>query len=383
MQPSAKSVLERHGAKAVAKPSSPPPTQKPAWQAAGAGAGDRVSRRRRIKYAIWAAFFLCLFIPYPFHVGGEAVVLPAQRVILNAQMEGMVEEIFFDSGAFVPAGTRIAQLADHRQVRDLQSAEADREAIVYEIEKLRTTPTPEEVASATTKVDSARVTARYADDDLKRAQVLFSKGSSSTQELEDFKQKADQTKEALAETEANLAAVKAQVNPNQISTLEAQKAKMEAEITLNKELLRRTAIVTPISGQIVTKDLKYKLKSFMKEGTEFAVVEDLQTVLIQVSVPEPDIGEVKVGASLRLRLLSYPEREFEGTVEQILPAAEELSTDVGRTVPVLARMDNAGGELRSGLTGQAKIKGEPTLVVVAFTRALVRFVLIEMWSWIP
>jgi len=173
------------------------------------------------------------------------------------------------------------------------------------------------------------------------------------------------------------------VNPNQIASLEAQKAKMDAEIILNKELLRRTALISPISGQIVTKELKYKLKSYVKEGTEFAVVEDLQTVLIQVSVPEPEIGEVKVGANLKLRLWSYPDREFEGTVEQILPAAEEESIDAGRTVPVLGRMDNASGELRSGLTGQAKIQGEPRLVIVAFTKALVRFFLIELWSWFP
>ena len=382
MQEPPKSVLERHGARTVAK-ASPAPATKTAWPSATVTSDDGVGRRRRIKYALWVALLACLFIPYPFHVGGEAEVLPAQRVVLNAQMEGMVEDIFFDSGDFVPAGARIAQMADHRQLRDLASAEADRQAIAFEIEKLRSTPTPEEIASAMSKIDSARVAARYATDDEKRAQLLFQKGSSSIQELEDFKQKAEQATQLLAETEANLAAVKAQVNPNQIASLEAQKAKMDAEIILNKELLRRTALISPISGQIVTKDLKYKLKSYVKEGTEFAVVEDLQTVLIQVSVPEPEIGEVKVGANLKLRLWSYPDREFEGTVEQILPAAEEESIDAGRTVPVLGRMDNASGELRSGLTGQAKIQGEPRLVIVAFTKALVRFFLIELWSWFP
>lgn len=377
-----KSVLERHGAKAAAK-ASPAPATKAAWPPATVTSDAGAGRRRRFKYALWIAFFACLFIPYPFHVGGEAEVLPAQRVILNAQMEGMVEDIFFDSGDFVPAGTRIAQMADHRQLRDLASAEADREAIAFEIEKLRSTPTPEEIASAMAKVDSARVAARYAANDQKRAELLFERGSSSIQELEDFRQKAELATQVLAETEASLAAVKAQVNPNQIASLEAQKAKMDAEITLNKELLRRTALVSPISGHIVTKDLQYKLKSYMKEGTEFAVVEDLQTVLIQVSVPEPQIGDVKVGAKLKLRLWSYPDREFEGTVEQILPAAEEEVVDAGHTVPVLGRMDNAGGELRSGLTGQAKIRGEPTFVVVAFTKALVRFVLVELWSWFP
>jgi putative peptide zinc metalloprotease protein len=390
--PPANSVLERHRARAAARiaPAAapavgreqPPATDITPWQNP-AGDGAPGTRRRRIKFVVWAAFFICLFLPYPFHVGGEAEVLPAQRAIITTEMDGIVEEIFFDSGDFVPAQTRIAQLADHKQVRDLRASEADREAIVYEIERLRSTPTPEEVASATAKVDSAKVTAKYAADELRRANVLFERGSSSVQELDSYRQKADQANQVLLEAEANLAAIKAQVNPNQIASLEAQKSKMDHEIALHKEQLRRTALVTPISGRIVTKDLQYKLKSFVKEGSEFAVVEDLTTVLIQVSVPEPDIGEVKLGARLKLRLWAYPGREFDGVVEEILPAATEESTDAGRVVPVLGRMDNASGELRSGLTGQAKIKGEPTLVIVAFTKAAVRFVMVELWSWFP
>lgn len=381
MNKPAESVVERHRARAAAKAATPAAPSAPT--PAPAAAVDKGARRKRIKIALAVAGAVCLFLPYPFHVGGEAEVLPAQRAILTAEMDGMIEEIFFDSGDHVEAGSTVAQMANHRQIRDLRTAEAGRDSIVYDIAKLRSTPTPEEVAAATAKVDSANVAARYTSDELKRATLLYERGSSSTQELDKARQAAEAAVQGLAEAEANLAAVKAQVNPNQIAALEAERDKMEHEITMAKEQLRRTSLVTPISGVIVTKDLSYKLKSFVKEGVEFAVVEDLDTVLIQVAVPEPEIGEVQVGARMTLRLWAYPNREFEGTVEQILPAAEETTADMGRTVPVIGRMDNADGALRSGLTGQAKIRGEPRLVIVAFTKAIVRFVLIELWSWFP
>jgi putative peptide zinc metalloprotease protein len=381
MKKPAESVIERHRARAASKApgaAGTPPGPRPA-----SATVEQPDRRRRIKIALAAAAVVILFLPYPFHVGGEAEVLPAQRATLTAEMDGMIEEIFFDSGDYVTAGTVVAQMANHRQIRDLRAAEAGRDAIAFDIAKLRSTPTPEEVAAATTKVDSAKVAARYTADELKRASVLYERGSSSTQELDKARQAADAAVQGLAEAEANLAAVKAQVNPNQIAALEAVRIKMEHEIVMNKEQLRRTSLITPISGRIVTKDLQYKLKSFVKEGIEFAVVEDLNTVLIQVAVPEPEIGDVKVGASMKLRLWAFPDEEFEGTVEQILPAAEETTADMGRTVPVIGRMDNSDGQLRSGLTGQAKIRGEPRLVIVAFTKAIVRFVLIELWSWFP
>jgi putative peptide zinc metalloprotease protein len=46
-------------------------------------------------------------------------------------------------------------------------------------------------------------------------------------------------------------------------------------------------------------------------------------------------------------------------------------------------MENEDDLLKSGMTGHAKIEGETTIVLIAFTRALVRYVLVEAWSWLP
>lgn len=373
------SVLQKHRARAISRSereqaisSSDPPDST-----------RHFGRRRVTKLALAIVLLICLFLPYPFHVAGEALVLPAQRSILSAEVDGMVEEIYFESGDQVAAGSKIAQLANHLQVRDLKTSEAERDAIIYDIEKLRSTPTPEEVAAAAAKVNSASVAAKYSAEELRRASVLYKKGSSSTQEMEKARQTAESAAQALVEAQANLEAVRAQINPNQIASLEADKAKIEQEIVLNKEQLRRTSLVAPISGRIVTKDLKFKLKGFIKEGEEFVTIEDLNTVLVEVAVPEADIGDVKLGAALRLRLWAFPGQEFRGVVEQILPATNDEDGEIAKTIPVVGRMDNSDGTLSSGLTGQAKIRGESRIVAVAFTKALVRFIMVECWSWFP
>ena len=75
--------------------------------------------------------------------------------------------------------------------------------------------------------------------------------------------------------------------------------------------------------------------SFFIEATR-----DTRTVRIQIAVPESDIGEVKIGAKVSLRLWAYPNREFAAEVSAIQPAAAEEETTAGKMVTVTSQMDN-------------------------------------------
>ena len=52
-------------------------------------------------------------------------------------------------------------------------------------------------------------------------------------------------------------------------------------------------------------------------------------------------------------------------------------------VKVIAVIDNPKGELKTGMTGYAKIGGTTMPVWKAFSLALLRFFDIQVWSWIP
>jgi putative peptide zinc metalloprotease protein len=56
---------------------------------------------------------------------------------------------------------------------------------------------------------------------------------------------------------------------------------------------------------------------------------------------------------------------------------------VGAVVRVVAQIPNPDGLLRPRMSGYAKVQTVEMPVWVSFTRALARFVLVELWSWIP
>jgi hypothetical protein len=136
----------------------------------------------------------------------------------------------------------------------------------------------------------------------------------------------------------------------------------------------------------------------------FAVVEDAHKIIAEIEVPEEDIAEVRIGSKVTLKPWGYPTKAFKGEVVEIAPVAYEKSIErvertlterellygrdqiireEGQVVRVISELSNEDGFLKTDMTGYAKIDCENKIVAVAFTRWLVRFIMIEVWSWIP
>jgi putative peptide zinc metalloprotease protein len=134
------------------------------------------------------------------------------------------------------------------------------------------------------------------------------------------------------------------------------------------------------------------------------VVEDARTLKVEILLPEKELGEFGIGAAVRLRTWADPTTIIETRVTQIAPVAFEQSRKMieraysdrewlfeqketirekGRVIRVLCELDNSQGLLKTDMTGYAKIEGKERPVAVAFTRWLMRFLFVEVWSWIP
>jgi len=110
-------------------------------------------------------------------------------------------------------------------------------------------------------------------------------------------------------------------------------------------------------------------------------VENDETVIVEVEVPESDIADVEVGARVKVKVWAYSGETFVGTVKEISPAVEDDREY--RVVIVTTEVPNPDGLLRSGMTGFAKVESGTKPVIVAFSRMFVRFFLIKIWSWLP
>ncbi len=88
----------------------------------------------------------------------------------------------------------------------------------------------------------------------------------------------------------------------------------------------------------------------MKEGDLIVEVYDLKTVTAEISVPEKEIGDVRVGQEVLLKVRAYPEKNFHGKVVSIAPAVtQEENRLFEKTIRVSTQLKNPGLLLKPGM----------------------------------
>ena len=170
--------------------------------------------------------------------------------------------------------------------------------------------------------------------------------------------------------------------PEKIEATQAEIARLNAEQNHLKEKLRLTRIVSPITGVVTTPKLKEKLGQHVKEGDLIAEVYDLNTVTAEISVPEKEIGDVRVGQEVLLKVRAYPEKNFHGKVVSIAPAVtQEENRLFEKTIRVTTQLKNPGLLLKPDMTGNAKIYAGERRLFDIMTRRFTRYLRVEFWAW--
>lgn len=125
-----------------------------------------------------------------------------------------------------------------------------------------------------------------------------------------------------------------------ISQLE-RSGKVNASITIS----------TPIGG--VLQELDVREGMTLAAGAPLARINGLDSVWLEVAVPEAQSQGIRVGQRATARLPALPGQLIEGEITAVLPEANAAS----RTLRVRVELPNPDGLLRPGLTAQASLAG--------------------------
>jgi len=139
-------------------------------------------------------------------------------------------------------------------------------------------------------------------------------------------------------------------------------------------------------------------------GDLIVSVEDSRTLRAEVEVPEQTTGQIRPGARVKVKAWTYPRHTFigkvvsvapvvlnkkkEGTVDYVATEREDslsraTTADPGRVVRVSVSIPNPDGLLKSEMTGYAKVRVGYEPFGLVMIHGLIRFFLVEVWSWIP
>ena len=161
-----------------------------------------------------------------------------------------------------------------------------------------------------------------------------------------------------------------------------------AEAQLYNHRLETSRLRSPIAGVVVTPHVEEKAGERVQPGYRFCEVVEQDRMAVEMRVPETDIGLVRAGSPMALKLNSFPTVTFRGTVERV--GEQTAAADGEQYFVVRAIFGNRGGLARDGMIGDAKItaaggyeeSGWYPVGYVLF-RAPARWVWEKFWSWMP
>ena len=169
--------------------------------------------------------------------------------------------------------------------------------------------------------------------------------------------KLDDTKSAaaLAQTEANLKLSEANherakqlfkdklISQQEYDQAASTHAVSQASVDLQRRLLKDARINAPFRGIVGARQISPG--QVMTRNMILTWLVDLDTVKVEVNVPERYLQELKVGRPLEFSVAAFPGEKFRGEVYFVSPQVNETL----RTALIKARIANSDHKLRGGM----------------------------------
>lgn len=117
------------------------------------------------------------------------------------------------------------------------------------------------------------------------------------------------------------------------------------------KIRNRIAIAAPRGGVIQSLDVRAGMT--VMPGQTLAQINGIDTVWLDVAVPESRAGAVRLGQSAEATFAAFPGKPVQGRVTALLPTLN----DAARALRVRVELPNKDGRLRPGLSAQVSLAG--------------------------
>lgn len=376
-------LIRRHASVNRPAPSAPTaPAPLATTTDLGNGAKPRVRRRRAAWLLVAASLLIVVFFaPIPLRVSGTVELLPARNADVAATLDGVIERIYVEEGQRVQAGDTIARLSGYEHRARLKAVDADVAAQQAQLQLLNAGARREEIDLAHLAVARAEQPLTVARAEADRQHSLAAKQLATPAEVERAEEQVAVLGNELEQARGRLTLLRAGNRPEVIAATAQAVARAVAERSRLEGEIARLVLVVPHGGVVTTPRMLEKVGEYVKPGTLIAVIQELDHLTAAISISERDIGDVRLGLPVALRLRAFPGRTFQGIVTHVAAAVADTGWRAERTVRVEVDLANTEHLLRPKMTGYARIHVGDRRVADVLTRRFRRYIRVEFWSW--
>jgi RND family efflux transporter MFP subunit len=278
-------------------------------------------------------------------------VYPRRVSDVGSAVDGRVVQFQVDDGQPVKAGEPIAELLRGLLEIEKAGAGAELERLRQVLAELRAGSRPEEIDQARAAVEGLEARLSYTQGRFARLRRLADRGTSTADELQDAQAELRQVEAQLAGGRAELALAIAGPRAEQVAQAAAAVAVQEAVVERFDDQLAKHTIRAPFDGWVVERFTEQG--QWVVRGGLVARIAELDTVEVEVQVPELSIGSLETGMEVRLEFDAAADQTWIGTVERIVPQADLLSRSFPVKVVLANRIMAGQPVLRGGLLARA------------------------------
>jgi len=291
---------------------------------------------------------------------------------LSFQVPGRVVQVLVEEGQAVKRDQVLAVIDPSEYQANVDQAKATLARVERNHHQMKTVleinrkTLPAEVTRAEAGVANARDVLAKAKQDKERYDQLYERRVVSQKEWETMKLQYDTAVARFTDAEAVLRQAKSNLSRIDVSEKEVEAA--AAQIQASKAVLdaaeiqlRRTRLTAPFDGIIVSRNVE---PGYVVSPTrQVFTLSDLSTVKLKIFVGETEIGKVKPGQKVDIRVDTFPKKVFQGHVSYISPEGEFtpkiIQTHKERVKLVYlvqVTVPNPALELKSGMPADAWLR---------------------------
>lgn len=298
--------------------------------------------------------------------------IEATQANLAFQVGGRVVHVAVNEGQNVTKDQVLAELdrseflSRHAQAKatlDKSLRNQDQLTTMLEIYKKTL---PAEVARGDAGVANARYVMEDTRKNYERYEQLFRREVASEKERDAMKLSYDSARTRLAEGEAVLKQAQSNLKKIEATAQEIESARFQAEAAgaaLDQAdiQMQYTRLKAPFSGTIISRNIEPG--EVVTPGREVLSLADLSRVDLKIFVGETEIGKVKPGQKVEIRVDTFPGKVYTGHVSFVSPEGEFtpkiIQTQKERVKLVYlvkVSIPNPNLELKSGMPADAWLR---------------------------
>ena len=292
-------------------------------------------------------------------------IKPRKEVNIKPQVSGVIDKLYVEAGEIVKKGQKLALIKLIPSEVNINSAKSNLElAKIRYNDAVREVQRQRKVNSQELDIQQAEANYKVAEKELTRQESLHEQGVISDQDLLQFQLDAELKKNTFENMKIT------STNNLASSEIEVEIRKQELDAARNNlQLLREgktsnskqiaNIVNSTMDGMVldvpVEEGSSVVERNNFNEGTSIAVIADMTSLIFEGTIDESDVGKLKVGMPLVLKIGAIANEEFKGILEFIAPKGTEEEGTVNFKIKADIQNEDSNTFLRAGYSANADI----------------------------